>query len=65
MYKRQALDILADETGGVRRSSYRNKMNELKPHRNWAMRVMDRAAVFGVTKEGVDFVDLLTALAPS
>lgn len=60
-----ALDILADETGGVRRSSYRNKMNELKPHRNWALRVMDRAAVFGVTKEGVDFVDLLTALAPS
>ncbi|MEO9329507.1 HpcH/HpaI aldolase/citrate lyase family protein [Gordonia aurantiaca] len=58
-----ALDILAAETGGVRASSYRNKMNELKPHRNWALRVMDRAAAFGVTRQGVTFVDLLTALA--
>ncbi|MFW0797121.1 HpcH/HpaI aldolase/citrate lyase family protein [Gordonia sp. CPCC 205515] len=58
-----ACDILAGETGGVRASSYGNKMNELKPHRNWARRVMDRAAVFGVTRQGIDFVDLLTALA--
>ncbi|WP_439030778.1 HpcH/HpaI aldolase/citrate lyase family protein [Gordonia terrae] len=58
-----ALDILAGESGGVRASSYRNKMNELKPHRNWALRVMDRAAAFGVTRQGISFVDLLTALA--
>lgn len=58
-----ALDILAGESGGVRASSYRNKMNELKPHRNWALRVIDRAAAFGVTRQGVSFVDLLTALA--
>jgi len=58
-----ALDILAADSGGVRASSYRNKMNELKPHRNWALRVMDRAAAFGVTRQGVTFVDLLTALA--
>ncbi|MFE0750123.1 HpcH/HpaI aldolase/citrate lyase family protein [Gordonia sp. NPDC058843] len=58
-----ALDILAGESGGVRASSYRNKMNELKPHRNWALRVIDRAAAFGVTRQGVTFVDLLTALA--
>ncbi|MCK8615236.1 HpcH/HpaI aldolase/citrate lyase family protein [Gordonia sp. C13] len=58
-----ALDILTGEAGGVRASSYRNKMNELKPHRNWALRVMDRAAAFGVTRQGVGFVDLLTALA--
>ncbi|KAF0971357.1 MULTISPECIES: HpcH/HpaI aldolase/citrate lyase family protein [unclassified Gordonia (in: high G+C Gram-positive bacteria)] len=58
-----ALDILAGDTGGVRASSYRNKMNELKPHRNWALRVIDRAAAFGVTRQGVSFVDLLTALA--
>ncbi|MFT4127526.1 MAG: HpcH/HpaI aldolase/citrate lyase family protein [Gordonia sp. (in: high G+C Gram-positive bacteria)] len=57
-----ALDILASETGGAQASSYRNKMNELKPHRNWALRVLDRAAAFGVTNPGVDFVDLLTAL---
>ncbi|MGV9792696.1 HpcH/HpaI aldolase/citrate lyase family protein [Gordonia sp. NPDC003422] len=59
-----AVDILAQETGGVRASSYHNKMNEMKPHRNWAHLVMDRAAVFGVTRQGVDFVDLLTALVP-
>ncbi|MBD0860750.1 HpcH/HpaI aldolase/citrate lyase family protein [Gordonia sp. zg691] len=58
-----ALDILAGESGGVRASSYRNKMNEAKPHRNWALRVMDRAAAFGVTRQGVSFVDVLTALA--
>ncbi|ATD72690.1 MULTISPECIES: HpcH/HpaI aldolase/citrate lyase family protein [Gordonia] len=58
-----ALDILAGDAGGVRASSYRNKMNELKPHRNWALRVIDRAAAFGVTRQGVSFVDLLTALA--
>ncbi|GAA1483060.1 HpcH/HpaI aldolase/citrate lyase family protein [Gordonia sinesedis] len=57
-----ALDILADECGGVRSSSYRNKMNELGPHRNWALRVMDRAAAFGVTRPGIGFVDLLTAV---
>jgi len=38
-------------------------MNELKPHRNWALDVLDRAAVFGVAKHDVNFVDLLTAWA--
>lgn len=57
-----ALDILAEDSGGVRASVYRNKMNELGPHRNWASRVMDRAAAFGVTRPGVGFVDLLTAV---
>ena len=57
-----AADILAVDLGGVRASSYRNKMNEAKPHRNWANRVMDRAAAFGVTNPGISFVDLLTAL---
>lgn len=57
-----ACDILAGDTGGVQASSYRNKMNERKPHRNWANRVIDRAAAFGVTNSGISFVDLLTAL---
>lgn len=57
-----ALDVLASDTGGVQASTYRNKMNERKPHRNWASRVIDRAAVFGVTHPGVGFVDLLTAM---
>ena len=37
-------------------------MNEMKPHRKWAERVMDRAAAFGVTAPGINFVDLLTAM---
>ncbi|MFE3583365.1 HpcH/HpaI aldolase/citrate lyase family protein [Streptomyces vinaceus] len=47
--------------GGVMRSAYTNKMNEVKPHRAWAERTMLRAEVFGVAKEEVGFVDLLTA----
>lgn len=58
-----AQDILRPESGGggVMRSAYTNKMNEVKPHRAWAERTMLRAEVFGVAKEEVGFVDLLTA----
>ncbi|MEO3751037.1 HpcH/HpaI aldolase/citrate lyase family protein [Streptomyces sp. B6B3] len=58
-----AADILRTGPGGggVLRSAYTNKMNEVKPHRAWAERTMLRAEVFGVARDGVDFVDLLTA----
>lgn len=58
-----ATDVLRPESngGGVMRSAYTNKMNEVKPHRAWAERTLLRAEVFGVAKEGVDFVDLLAA----
>ncbi|MFT4086034.1 MAG: HpcH/HpaI aldolase/citrate lyase family protein [Gordonia sp. (in: high G+C Gram-positive bacteria)] len=55
-----ALDILGRDGGGAQASAYRNKMNELKPHRNWALDVVDRAHVFGVTRPDINFVDLLT-----
>ncbi len=58
-----ATDILESDTGGVRASSYGNKMNELGPHRNWATQTLLRAQAFGVTNEGITFVDLLTELA--
>lgn len=58
-----ALDILSSDRGGVQASGYRNKMNELGPHRNWAKQTVLRARAFGVTNEGITFVDLLTALA--
>ncbi|NMO03465.1 HpcH/HpaI aldolase/citrate lyase family protein [Gordonia sp. TBRC 11910] len=57
-----ALDITEAKTGGVRASTYGNKMNEAKPHRNWAEQVLIRASVFGVTNPGITFVDLLTEL---
>ena len=58
-----ATDILHPErtSGGVMRSSYTNKMNEVKPHRAWAERTLLRAEVFGVAREDVDFVNLLSA----
>jgi citrate lyase beta subunit len=58
-----ACDILRPERGGggVLRSAYTNKMNEVKPHRAWAERTLQRAEVFGVAKEDIGFVDLLRA----
>ncbi|MFE5213168.1 MULTISPECIES: HpcH/HpaI aldolase/citrate lyase family protein [unclassified Streptomyces] len=61
-----AQDILRPERGGggVLRSAYTNKMNEVKPHRAWAERTLLRAEVFGVAHEDVGFVELLTAGIP-
>lgn len=61
-----AQDILRPERdgGGVLRSAYTNKMNEVKPHRAWAERTLLRAEVFGVAGEGVSFVELLAAGIP-
>ncbi|MFF2328920.1 MULTISPECIES: HpcH/HpaI aldolase/citrate lyase family protein [unclassified Streptomyces] len=58
-----AEDILRPERngGGVMRSVYTNKMNEVKPHRAWAERTLQRAEAFGVAKEDVGFVELLAA----
>ncbi|GAA2458852.1 HpcH/HpaI aldolase/citrate lyase family protein [Actinomadura vinacea] len=56
-----ASDILGENGGGAMRSVYANKMNEAKPHRAWAERLMLRARVFGVAAEGVTFVELLEA----
>ncbi|MFJ9564917.1 HpcH/HpaI aldolase/citrate lyase family protein [Streptomyces fuscichromogenes] len=62
-----AQDILRPERGGggVLRSAYTNKMNEVKPHRAWAERTMLRAEVFGVANEDVGFVELLAAGIPA
>ncbi|EDY42589.1 HpcH/HpaI aldolase/citrate lyase family protein [Streptomyces sp. SPB074] len=61
-----AEDILRPERGGggVLRSAYTNKMNEVKPHRAWAERTLRRADAFGVAREDVGFVDLLAAVTP-
>ncbi|MFH8380613.1 HpcH/HpaI aldolase/citrate lyase family protein [Kitasatospora sp. NPDC018058] len=58
-----AHDILRQEQagGGVLRSAYTNKMNEARPHRAWAERVLLRAEVFGVAREDVSFAELLSA----
>jgi citrate lyase beta subunit len=62
-----AQDILRPERGGggVLRSAYTNKMNEVKPHRAWAERTLQRAQVFGVANEDIGFVELLAAALPA
>lgn len=61
-----AADILHEDRsgGGVLRSAYTNKMNEVKPHRAWAERTLHRAEAFGVAREGISFVELLAAGLP-
>ena len=58
-----ATDILSEASsgGGVLRSAYTNKMNEVKPHRAWAKSIMRRAEAFGVARAEVSFVELLEA----
>ncbi|MZF83910.1 HpcH/HpaI aldolase/citrate lyase family protein [Streptomyces sp. SID5643] len=62
-----AHDILRPERGGggVLRSAYTNKMNEVKPHRAWAERTLLRAEVFGVANQDIGFVELLAAGLPA
>lgn len=53
-----ALDILSSDSG-VSKSVSNNKMNERKPHRMWAERILDRASAFGVLNKDKTFVDII------
>ncbi|MFZ3101914.1 MAG: HpcH/HpaI aldolase/citrate lyase family protein [Desulfitobacteriaceae bacterium] len=57
-----ALDILENSENqlGVIKSLYTNKMNEVKPHYNWAKKILLRAKVYGVFNEKHNFTSLLT-----
>jgi citrate lyase beta subunit len=56
-----ALSVLDPESaaGGVKNSEYRNKMNEMRPHRIWAERTALRAQVFGVAAPGISHIDIM------
>lgn len=56
-----ALSIIEQNNGllGVFKSQYANKMNEIKPHLNWAQRIMIRSKVYGVLHEDHNFTSLL------
>lgn len=56
-----ALDIVAAAGGGVSRSKASNKMNEAKPHLEWARQTLGRAELFGVSRDEIGFVDILAA----
>jgi len=57
-----ALSIIENSNGlqGVTRSHYTNKMNEIKPHYNWAQKIILRAKNYGVFHEQHNFISLLT-----
>lgn len=56
-----ALNILQNSDGsiGVFKSAYSNKMNEVKPHTNWAKKILKRASIYGVYNNNQDFVSLM------
>ncbi|WP_347488772.1 HpcH/HpaI aldolase/citrate lyase family protein [Desulfoscipio sp. XC116] len=55
-----ARDILASGgSGGVTKSIYNNKMNEAKPHTNWAERIMTLSKIYGVLNERYDYTSII------
>ncbi|ABO48888.1 putative ATP/GTP-binding protein [Desulforamulus reducens MI-1] len=55
-----AKDILANGgNGGVTKSVYGNKMNEAKPHINWAKKIMILAKIYGVLNERYDYTSII------
>lgn len=56
-----ALSILENSNGdiGVMKSSYSNKMNEIKPHLNWAKKILKRSEIYGVFNHNQEFINLL------
>ncbi len=55
-----AVSILKSAKGGVFKGENGNKMNEVKPHTNWAKKVYMRSRVFGVIENENSFIDLFT-----
>ncbi|WP_110927032.1 HpcH/HpaI aldolase/citrate lyase family protein [Bacillus massiliglaciei] len=45
---------------GVLKSRYANKMNEVKPHYHWAVKILRRANIYGVFHEQISYINLLT-----
>jgi len=59
-----ALSIIESATvdNGVFKSTYGNKMNEVKPHLFWAKKTVLKGRVFGVFNENVEYTSLLNGL---
>ena len=57
-----ACTILNSSFDGVIRSNYSNKMNEIKPHENWAREILLRAKIMGVYEDGKSHRELLQSI---
>lgn len=55
-----AKQILESTEGGVHKGQSANKMNEIKPHTNWANKVMMRARAFGVIENEKNYLMLIS-----
>jgi len=53
-----AIQIL-DTSGGVVASARSNKMNEINPHRSWAIKIRQRAKAFGVIESETEYLKLI------
>lgn len=53
-----AMQILGKKSGGVIKGANANKMNEVKPHTNWATKIFMRARAFGVIENESAFIKL-------
>ncbi|MNW41093.1 hypothetical protein D3C74_182200 [compost metagenome] len=56
-----ATNIVNSNNGmiGVVKSQHENKMNEIKPHLNWANRILTRAKIYGVLNENKNYTSIL------
>lgn len=50
----------ADGQIGVMKSTFQNKMNEVKPHYFWAQKILLKSEIYGVLNEEYTYIDLLT-----
>ena len=56
-----AVEIINHQDGelGVKKSEYANKMNEMKPHLQWAKKIILQAHIYGVLQPHLTYEDLL------
>ena len=56
-----AIEIMNYQDGelGVKKSEYANKMNEMKPHLQWAKKTILQAEIYGVLQPHLTYEDLL------
>lgn len=55
-----ATNILNSENDGVFKGENGNKMNEVKPHTNWANKIYMRARAYGVVENESSYIDLFS-----
>ena len=56
-----AVNILQSEKGGVFKGSNGNKMNEVKPHTNWAAKIYMRSRAYGVIENEHSYIKLFSS----